>query len=530
MKKKIITFLFISSCMTLLLNKAFVLYGYCTSLSQPPALVNPNSITSDAEIVNIDSFLQKKPDLSDKQNIFSKIIIAHNLWEGSSTTKTTNSSQEQRQNIELEPVVSKYNQDDTNASTNNTAPQWEKNLIRSQEPDTSTSTSKISATGQSSQNNTTQKNDSESSIIRPKEGNEKHRILEGGIVETTPVKYSSNSKSLYFVKITTEKNNYFKANHETYDLPFIKYISQTTPPPTNTAPPSNTSGAPTSSTQQPQGEVVITTSGKKFFIPFAPPTTKESSTSGGTITNGTVDNHYVYNNSASIPQTIKDYAPRAFSEQAKETGLNFPDTQLVNTNSPAYKAQTQPPAQSPIPEGIKINKTTEKSSFALDEEQVLRMQSQIKFENLRIESTLLAMEKEELQRRLAEQLVKQLQAQKKTEKQKSIQINELRDLIKEVMRESGEGSEGKGDTTSKFSMSKFNLKNKKDAQIAAKECSGKSQEECTIRSEMCVYKKFKIKGKEESRCRIKCELIPKKVCKAVKVCTTNKTGHCINKK
>ncbi|MBA4249868.1 MAG: hypothetical protein C0432_05135 [Candidatus Puniceispirillum sp.] len=538
MKKKIITFLFTFPCMAIILSKAFVSYSYCASLRQPPALVNPNSLASSAEIVNIDSFLDKKPDLSDKKNIFSNIIIAHNLWDDPSTKKTTHSSQEQRQNIELEPVVSKSDQDETNQSQRSTVPLWERNLIQSQEPDMSATTPKNSVSGQTSngtsQKKATQHHDSESSIIRPKEGNEKQRIIEGGIVETTPIRYSSHRDSLYFIKISIEKNDYFKEDYETSGVPFIKYISQTNPATTNTTTSSNASIPSADSTQQPQGEVVITTSGKKFFIPFAPTTTnKESSSTSGTITNSTVDNQYVYNNSASLPQTTKDYAPRAFADQAKETGLNFPDTQLVNTNSPAYKTQTQPPQQSPLPEGIKIDKTAEKSGFALDEEQVLRMQSQIKFENLRIESTLLAMEKEELQRRLAEQLVKQLQAQKKTEKQKSIQINELRDLIKEVMSEAGEaggGKAAKGATTSKFSMSNFNLKNKKDAKKAAKECSGKSQEECSIRSEMCVYKKFKIKGKKKSYCRIKCSAIPKKVCKAVKVCTTNKKGRCINKK
>lgn len=516
MKKKIFQTLFFYHSRALFLSQFIVSLSYCTTIHSPPSLIDPNSITS-AEIVNIDSYLNRKPDLSDKPNIFSNIIIEHNLWGDNEQKSNQLNSGIKRENTELEPVVSRS--ENENATSPN-APLWEKNLILSSDPNKESQKSNSNASSKKGSSNQV----TEDSLIRPKQGNEKPRILEGGIIETTPIQYSLKQNYFYFVKISIQKNIHLKDKISDIYPPFIRYISQTS---TNTTT-NNSNASQNTTNEQPQGEVVITTSGKKFFVPFAPNSTPQAPSSG-TITPGTTDNQYVFNNSGSLPQSTKDYAPRSFSEQAKEKGLNYPDTNLVNTNSPAFKAQNTPPQKSPLPEGIKISKSAEKSSFALDEEQVLRMQSQIKFENLRIESTLLAMEKEELQRKLAEQLVKQLQAQKKSEKQKGIQIEELRQLIKEVMSENVVSSEGKEGKTTKFSMSKFNLKSKNGAKKAAKECSGKSQEECSERSEMCTYKKFKVKGKEKSRCRIKCALIPKKICKSVKVCTTNKKGGCKNK-
>lgn len=518
MKKKIIKILFFYHSTIFLLSKLFVHHANCSSMQVPPALINPNSLTS-TEIVNIDSYLNTKPDLNDKENIFSNLIIEHSIWNDKNTKNNPLAPQSSiRQNTELEPVVSQSNQQEKIPEN---APAWEKNLIKSIDPNEQNQKEQ-EGNNRTSASSKSSKDITEDTLIKPRAGNQKPRILEGGIVETTPIQYRSTKNQFYFVKISIQENPNLKKSFSNNLNSSIRYISQT-----NTIPTTSTANtAPNTSSEQPQGEVVITTSGKKYFVPFSNNSSNNTPPPSGTVTPGTADNQYVLNNP--IPQTTKDYAPRSFSEQAKEKGLNFPDTQLVNPNSPSYKSQNTPPPQSPLPEGLKLSKSLEKSNFALDEEQILRMQSQIKFENLRIESTLLAMEKEELQRKLAEQLVKQLQAQKQSEKQKSIQINELRDLIKEVMSEQG-SSEGKP-KTSKFSISNFNLKSKDGVKKAAKECSGKSKEECASRSTMCTYKKFKIKGKKKESCRIKCSLIPKKICKNIKVCTTNSKGRCINKK
>lgn len=283
--------------------------------------------------------------------------------------------------------------------------------------------------------------------------------------------------------------------------------TQPTPPPTAITP-INAPIAPNG-----QMQIFTTPGGYQYYFPSKSPSTNDSSSASSSV-NPWVEKinypSYTQNGSFSVQNG---------SEEAAAQGYLYPTT---HTNSYVNTQNTAPNNAQPASQNFL---TASAQSKLLTPTQQKEINDHIQMQQLQIQSTLLEIEKEQLQQQLADQLNMQLTAQQKLTAIKNGTLQGLRQKGIDQQTELAKASKPKPYYLT------YNLNNPYDVQRARAECAGRNKTDCTARNAYCQWKHLSKKNKDGKKhaCLFKCGAVPVHHCNKVNGCHVDKNYNCIAK-